>query len=124
MRRGRGTVIDFVRPGTGQYLRVDWTDRPKPSALQAWRDSEPAFRATHSGYRRIRLEPTDYRGLDAAIWEYSYTIGGQRLHAVNLNFVSRSGDYAYALNFQTPERDWAEAAPIFDSIQRSFRFRD
>jgi hypothetical protein len=123
VRRGRGTIVDLVRPGTGQYLRVDWTDQPKPSALGAWRDAEPGFASRHAGYRRIRIEQTDYRGLDAAIWEYTYLAGGRRVRAVNLNFVSRSGDYAYALNFQTGEREWRAAYPLFESMRDSFRFR-
>jgi hypothetical protein len=123
VRRSGGTVVDLVRPGTGQYLRVDWTDQPKPSALGAWQDAEPSFASRHAGYRRVRLEQTDYRGLDAAIWEYTYLAGGRRVRAVNLGFVSRSGDYAYALNFQTGEGDWRTAYPLFESMRDSFQFR-
>jgi hypothetical protein len=45
------------------------------------------------------------------------------VRAVNLGFVSGSGDYAYALNFQTGEGDWRAAYPLFESMRDSFRFR-
>ena len=120
--RRSATLTDFRQPGTGTYLRVDWTDHPKPSALGAWQDAEGGFAARKHDYRRIRLEPTDYRGLDAAIWEYRYEQDGTRLHAVNLNWVA-SDRRAYALNFQTDEANWRASLPIFDQVQRSFRFR-
>jgi tRNA A-37 threonylcarbamoyl transferase component Bud32/outer membrane biosynthesis protein TonB len=121
--RRSSTLTDFRQPGTGTYLRVDWTDQPGPSALGAWQDAEPAFSARKSGYQRIRLEPTDYRGLDAAVWEYRYQEGGSQLHAINLNWVA-SSRRAYALNFQTNEADWRGALPVFEQVQRSFRFPD
>jgi hypothetical protein len=119
--RRQGRAIDLVKPNSGTYLRVDWTPTPGPSALGAWRDYEPGFASGKRGYKRIRMEKTDYRGLDAAIWEYTYTEGGTRLHAVNLGFVA-SDQRAYALNFQTRETDWAAAQPTFESVKRSFAF--
>ena len=119
--RRQGRAIDLVKPNSGTYLRVDWTPTPGPSALGAWRDYEPGFASGKRGYKRIRMEKTDYRGLDAAIWEYTYTEGNTRLHAVNLGFVA-SDQRAYALNFQTRETDWAAEQPTFESVKRSFAF--
>jgi eukaryotic-like serine/threonine-protein kinase len=118
-----GTLVDFRRPASSTYLRVDWTDEPGPSALGAWRNLEPRFASSHSGYERIRLEPAAFRSLDAAVWEYTYMVGGERVHAVNLNFINGSGEFAYALNFQASERAWAQERHTFTAIGRSFRFR-
>jgi hypothetical protein len=120
IRPGRGRVVDLVKPGASEYLRVDWTPTPGPSALKAWQDFEPIFARNHQAYTRVKLQPADFRGLDAAVWEYTYKVGGTRLHAVNLNFVA-SKSRAYALNFQTKDGDWAAQQSAFETMKQSFR---
>lgn len=113
-----GTRTDIRDPRTGSYLRVDWTDKPGPSAVQAWRDFAPVFASRNSGYREIRIEPTTYKGFDAAIWEFTYRRGSTTLHAVDLGFVT--GSHGFALNFQTAEASWRSSQPIFDAFKASF----
>jgi hypothetical protein len=64
----------------------------------------------------VRLEPTDYQGWEAAIWEYRY--GGQ--HAYNLGFVV-SDDQGYALNLVVPEGSWDDAQPAWEEFTGTFR---
>jgi eukaryotic-like serine/threonine-protein kinase len=113
-----GTRTDIRDPRTGNYLRVDWTDTPGPSAVQAWRDFAPVFASRNEGYREIRIEPTTYKGFQAAIWEFTYRRGSTTLHAVDLGFVT--GTHGFALNFQTTESTWRTSQPIFDSFKASF----
>ena len=120
VRRGN-TITDLREPGTGRYLRVDTTDTPGPSALGDWQEYEPSFMASHPNYQQIRMENVDYRGYDAADWEYTYTSGGATLHAVNRGFVLADRSAAFALNFQTREGDWASSREIFDQMAASFQ---
>ncbi|HVM02736.1 MAG TPA: hypothetical protein VM263_08700, partial [Acidimicrobiales bacterium] len=60
-----------------------------------------------------------YQGFDAAVWEYAYTAGGARLHAVNLGMVT--GRHGFALNFQTREDRWESSLPLFEAFKASFR---
>ena len=115
------TRTDFVDPASGTYLRVDWTDQPGDDPVAAWESFEEDFAASHEGYERVSLEPTTYKGMDAAWWEFTYSDGGSRLHAVDLGFVTDSGTYGFALNFQTQEADWEESADLFKALQESFR---
>ena len=112
------TRTDIRAPGTGAYLRVDWTDTPGPSPEGAWEQQSKRFAATHQGYQEIRIEPTTYKGYDAAIWEYAYSAGGTRLHGVDLGFVT--GRYGFALNFQTPEPIWQDSQPTFEAFKAGF----
>lgn len=112
------TRTDFVDPDSGTYLRVDWTDEPGDSPEQAWRDQSRTFAAQRENYREIRIEPTTYRGFDAALWEYTYSEGGAQLHAYNLGFVT--GGYGFALNFQSPESRWAADSPMFEQLKAGF----
>lgn len=112
------TRTDIRDPSSAAYLRLDWTDNPKPDALQDWMNYEETFGPAHSGYERIRLEPTTYKGEPAAIWEYAYDTDGGRVHAYNLNVAGT--DYGYALNFQTRDADWERQRALFDAFAGSY----
>ncbi|MBW3601791.1 MAG: serine/threonine protein kinase [Actinobacteria bacterium] len=110
---------DFRDPVTGTYLRVDWTDSPGDSPVAAWRSQSEAFGAEHADYREIRITPTTYKGFDAALWEYRYSEGGAELRAANLGFTT--GDYGFALNFQTRTGRWRASQDLFAAFKDSFQ---
>lgn len=112
------TRTDFVDPKSGTYLRVDWTDEPGDSPEEAWRQQSEAFGAEKENYDEIRIEPTTYKGYDAALWEYTYREGGTDLHAYNLGFVT--DDYGFALNFQAAESRWKKDEELFDQLKAGF----
>jgi hypothetical protein len=111
------STTDFREPGTGRYLRVGWTSTPGDDPAEAWREQARSFRLRHQGYSEIRIEETEFRGHEAAIWEWTY--GASRtLHAINLGWVD--GDRGYALNFQTPESAWADSQRLWERLQEGF----
>jgi hypothetical protein len=114
------TMIDFVDPQSGTYLRVDWGDDPGPSPVGAWRTLEQSFSASHDNYQRVRLVPTTYKGYDAATWEFTFTEGGAELHALDLGFVI-GDEYGFALFFQTAAEDWEGSQDLFEQLQASFQ---
>lgn len=110
---------DFRDPRSSTYLRVGYTDVPKPSAQQAWEEYAPQFAATHENYREIQITPTTFMGFEASVWEFTYTIGEVQLHAVDLGFVT--GPDAFALNFQTRAEDWKPSQHLFELFKRTFQ---
>ena len=119
VREDTGNRIDLVDPDTGAYLRMDWTDDPKPDPEADWERQSDAFAESHEGYEEIRIEPVDYRDYDAAMWEYEYSEAGGRFHAYNLGFVA--GGRGYALNYQTPASAWDEMRDLFEGFRSSFQ---
>lgn len=113
------TRTDITDPRTRSYLRIDWTDTPGPSPQGAWEAQSASFGSRHDQYDEIRIDPTSYKGFDAAVWEYTYSAGGARLHAVNLGFVT--GTHGFALNFQTHEQRWDGSQELFEAFKASFR---
>src|SRR5690606_13686961 len=100
-------------------LRLDWVhDRRDP--VGAWEQAEPGFRSRHPGYERIRLEPTEYKGYRAALWEYRYREGGVTLHAYNLGV--NADEYGFALNLQSRQRDWDEAQRLWPLFLSAYEF--
>lgn len=112
----------YKDPATGRTLRVSTTGSGggKADAVKDRQDQAAAFAATHQGYRQIRIERADYRGLVAADWEFIYRDGGVTLHALNRVFVVNGR--GYSLFFQTrASDDWGAAKADFDTIAAAFK---
>jgi hypothetical protein len=114
-----GTRTDIRDPNSGTYLRLDWVDERR-DPVGAWEAYEPAFASSHSGYERIRITPTRYKGNRAALWEYRYEDGGVRLHAYNLGV--NAGDQGFALNMQSHDSDWERAQRLWPYFLSSYEF--
>jgi len=112
------TRTDIRHPSNGSYLRVDWTDAPGDDPVAAWESLSESFAARHENYSELRIEAAEYHGYDAAEWEFTYSEGGSDLHAIDLGFVT--GNYGFALNFQTRAEDWTESQGTFERFQASF----
>jgi len=118
-RRSRtSTTTDFREPGTGTYLRVDYTPDPPADAVADWTEQSRAFGARRESYTEIAIRPVEFRGLPAAVWEYEYTEGGARLRASNLGV--NTGDYGYGLNFQTRAENWEASQELAETLLASF----
>ena len=112
---------DFRDPASSTYLRVDWTDTPGRSPKRAWVEFEKSYRTRHENYDRIRIEATNFQGMKAAIWEFTYTDGGADLHALDLGFVTDDARYGFALYWQTTADDWDSLQSVFEEIRDSYR---
>lgn len=106
-------------PVSHAYLLVDTRYPAGPSAKGAWADEEHMFASSHAGYQRIMLDNVSYRGYDAADWEFLYTDGGARLHALDRGMVV--GSRGYGLFFQTHADDWTKDLPILHTVWRTFQ---
>jgi hypothetical protein len=114
-----GIYTDFKQPQSAAALRVVVQDSTAPSALAGWVDLEKRFAIEQPSYSRIRLEPKQFRGLDAAEWEFRYTKNTVDLHNIDLGVVT--GKQSYALNFETRDSNWTAVEPLFQRFESSFR---
>ena len=115
-----GGQTQLREDATGRTLRVDTTDMPKSDPVADWQSQSKYFAASHPGYAEISIAKADYRGYNAADWEFTYPATGGRLHVVNRGFVV-SPSRAYALYWQTRDADWQGARGVYDQIAASFR---
>jgi serine/threonine protein kinase len=107
---------------TGRTLRVSTTapGGGKADAVGDRRFQAAAFAAKHDNYRQLSIASADFRGLEAADWEFTYADGGAQLHALSRVFVVDGK--GYSLFFQTRSTDdWAAARNDFDTIAAAFR---
>jgi hypothetical protein len=87
--------------------------------MQAWTSLERSF-SDRPGYRRIRLEPGRYKGLDAAVWEFTQLQGGQRVHKLDITFKSADGRWGYAVLLQAPEQSWSDTVTLSGQFEQAF----
>jgi len=118
-----GIYTDFRHPASAAALRVVAQPSSARSAEQGWLDLEKGFVKEQPGYRRIRLEPKSFRGLDAAEWEFAYTKldgGGHSVDLHNIDLGVVTGQNAFALNFETTAINWSAVEPFFARFESSF----
>jgi hypothetical protein len=111
--------IDLVDPGTESFLRIEWTDSPKPDPAADWREQAGYFASRNTSYEEIGIAPVDYRDYDAALWEFTHSSSGETMHTGNLGFVANGR--GYALMLRTPERLWDDSQPLFEQFQQAFQ---
>lgn len=118
-RDAPGQATDLVSPAGDVYLRTGDTDDPADDVLADTQRIRDSFASRYDTYDEISLEPVEYRGYEAVLWEYTYAPEGRELRSVHLNFSN--GDHAYVLNYQGPAEQWDDLAGRFDDITASFR---
>jgi hypothetical protein len=98
---------------TGRELRIA-TGTGQPDAVADREAQAAGFAERNPSYEQIRIEPVDYRGVEAADWEFTF----DGLHV--LNRVFNIGGTGHSLWLQTPEEDFSAARRDFDAIADAF----
>jgi tRNA A-37 threonylcarbamoyl transferase component Bud32 len=113
-------TTDVHGPG-GLLIRVQSSDHPN-DPMKTFIQQERAFAHDHAGdgYRRISLGPGRYGERDAAVWEFSYILNGERVRARDVTFKSPDGHWGYAILLRSPERGWNAAVDVGLQFERSF----
>ncbi len=119
----KGAYTDFTEPGVGRFFRVQpTTDAMAPLAAQ--QQLERSFMARHAGddYRRVRLGPATFKGLDAAVWEFTFVgDGGRPQRGYDLTF--RAGGLRHAILFQAGAEAWAASQDELQAFLTGYRPR-
>jgi hypothetical protein len=111
--------VQFRDPETRRTLRIDYTSDPGPSAVAAWEALSPQLASSLGSYQQLRLEPVEYKGLDAAALEFSY-FDETALRVLDLGFLSEDGERGYALYWQVPAEGFEASREAFEQIAATF----
>ncbi|MDX3776908.1 serine/threonine-protein kinase [Streptomyces europaeiscabiei] len=88
----------------GQRLLVAWTTTPKNDPVADWKNQERYM--VRSQYKRVRIEAVDYRGWNAADWEFTYVESGTKYRSIDRGFVVDS-QQGYALMYTAKASKWS-----------------
>ena len=95
-------------------LRVE-SGPGRPDAVADRQEQARSFAQRHPTYREIRIEQADYKGYEAADWEFTF----EGVHVLNRVFVVDG--VGHSLWLQAPEGDFPSAVQDFDRIADAFQ---
>ncbi|MFE5869990.1 protein kinase [Streptomyces roseifaciens] len=114
--------ILYIDPSGLVGLRVSVFDLASSDPLQRWKDDETKSvkEGKLPGYHQLRMQGTEYRGLPAAIWEFTWQGRAREYRAADLGF-GRPGEKEYAIYLSAPKADWHRHSQVFDVVREGFR---
>ena len=113
-------VVDARDPGSARFIRLITVDSTA-SALSQLTTAEQQFEndPTYGSYQRLKLRKIDYRGLDAADWEFTFTLDGEPRHVLYRGIVSNGR--TFGLYLSTPADKWTGSTNVFQVAATTFR---
>jgi hypothetical protein len=98
-------------------LRIDWLADPPADPVTLEQQASAAHAGSRGGYQQARLEPAVFKGLPAALLEFTYQ-DGETWHALELGI--RSPRHHIAVAIHAPDRDWGTGWALFEAFKASF----
>jgi len=115
----RDGVVDVTEPGSDhRFLRLITVGGEAPAVKQLTAaEAQFAANAAYAPYQQIQLQKVNYRGYDAADWEF--TFGERQRHVLYRGIVV--GGRTYGIYLSVPADRWAESRPAFQVAVDTFR---
>jgi hypothetical protein len=118
-RRASGTVIEVRNPeDASQFIRL-LSSGAGTDPLAELTSEEPGFKSRYPTYQKINLATTQYRGYQAADWEFTFVAKDKAVKHVLYRLFTANGKY-YGVYLSAPEEDFAGLKPHFDTAAATF----
>ncbi|KPI00929.1 serine/threonine protein kinase [Actinobacteria bacterium OK074] len=72
-----------------------------------------------TSYRKLRMQKTSFRGLPAAVWEFTFQGRARVFRAIDLGF-GQEGGTEYDIYLSAPDAKWDTYRPVFDNVKNGF----
>lgn len=114
--------IAYIDPAGLVSLRVSALDSTSASPLQRWKNDEASSvqNGKLPGYHQIRMQGMAYRGMPAAVWEFTWQGRSRVFRATDLGF-GKPGGTEYAIYLSAPSADWERRKTVFAQVRKGFR---
>jgi eukaryotic-like serine/threonine-protein kinase len=99
------------------FLRIDWQQDPQADPVTLEQQASQAHAGERGGYSQARLEPAQFKGLPAALLEFTYQ-DGETWHGSELGV--RSPRHHIAMAIYARDRDWGSGWALFEAFKASF----
>ena len=114
---GEGQRTELRDQSSPTFLRIDTQQDPPADPLTLEQQAGQAHAGERGGYSQARLEPSQFKGLPAALLEFTYQ-DGETWHALELGV--RSPRHHIALAIYARDRDWGAGWALFEAFKASF----
>ena len=112
-----GPRTELRDQSTPTVLRIDWQQDPQADPVTLEQQASQAHAGERGGYSQARLEPAQFKGLPAALLEFTYQ-DGETWHALELGV--RSPRHHVAMAIYSRDRDWGAGWALFEAFKASF----
>jgi hypothetical protein len=99
------------------FLRIDWLQDPPADPVTMEQQASQAHAGERGGYQQARLEAAQFKGLPAALLEFTYQ-DGETWHALELGV--RSPRHHVAMAIHARDRDWGAGWALFEAFKAAF----
>ena len=101
---------------------VAWSTHPRANALADWQHQAAGKAVADSSYRQISIRRVNYRGYNAADWQFTNIYQGVHIRVIDRTFIVRPGRLSYAIELYGPASQWlAVHARIWQPLVTSFQ---
>jgi hypothetical protein len=99
-------------------LRIEWQQDPQLDPVTAEQQASQEQAAERNDYHQARLEQAEFKGLPAALLEYTYRDDDETWHVLELGM--RAPRHHVAMAIRTRDRDWGTGWALFEAFKQSF----
>jgi eukaryotic-like serine/threonine-protein kinase len=111
-----GSRTELHDQSSPTFLRIDTQQDPQADPLTLEQQASQAHAGEHGGYAPARLEPAQFKGLPAALLEFTYQ-DGETWHALELGI--RTPRHHVAMAIYARDRDWGTGWALFEAFKAS-----
>jgi eukaryotic-like serine/threonine-protein kinase len=116
--RDGDTSTELHDESSPTVLRIGWQQDPQVDPVTAGQQASQEHAAERNDYRQARLEPADFRGLPAALLEFTYRDDDETWHVMELGV--RAPRHHVVLAIRARDRDWGSGWALFEAFKASF----
>ncbi|MGR6974218.1 serine/threonine-protein kinase [Streptomyces cynarae] len=114
-----GDEVTYTDPTGLAGLTIGTVDPAGANPETHFLDIETNTKANYPTYRRLRMQQTTFRGLPAAVWEFTFKGRVRAFRAVDLGY-GREGGREYDIYLSAPDAKWDAYRPVFDHARDGF----
>jgi|RhiMetdeSRZDD1v2_1073273.scaffolds.fasta_scaffold43439_2 hypothetical protein len=112
-----GSHTELRDQSSPTVLRIDWQQDPQADPVALEQQASRTHAGQLGGYRQVDLEPVRFKGLPAALLEFTYQ-DGETWHVLELGV--RSPRHPVAMAIYSRDRDWGAGWALFEAFKASF----
>jgi eukaryotic-like serine/threonine-protein kinase len=99
-------------------LRIEWQQDPQVDSVTAEQQASQGYAEDLNDYSQARLEPADFKGLPAALLEFTFREDDETWHVLELGM--RAPRHHVAMAIVARDRDWGQGWALFEAFKQSF----
>jgi eukaryotic-like serine/threonine-protein kinase len=116
--RDGDTQIELRDESSPTFLRIRWQQDPQVDPVTAEQQASQAYGEDLNDYSQARLEPADFKGLQAALLEFTFREDDETWHVLELGM--RAPRHHVAMAIVARDRDWGTGWALFEAFKQSF----